>query len=136
MRDDLQAGVEPVLHEGSERLSSVGLVGPDDRQVREAPGERCQKQPGSLSVVPVGGEHGDGEQEAFGVDEDVALASVYALSAVVSPAPPFSVVFTDWLSMMAALGSLRLPVWSRSRPRSTSLARSQTPVSRHWRNRS
>jgi hypothetical protein len=38
------------------------------------------------------------------IDNDVPLAPIYLLAAVVAARPPFSVVFTDWLSMIPALG--------------------------------
>jgi hypothetical protein len=39
----------------------------------------------------------------------VTLATVDLLAHVVSMGPPFSVVFTDWLSMIPALGSSSRP---------------------------
>jgi ABC-type oligopeptide transport system substrate-binding subunit len=44
------------------------------------------------------------KQETECVDDDVPLAPIYLLAAVVAAWPPFSVVFTDWLSMIPALG--------------------------------
>ena len=41
--------------------------------------------------------------------------------------------FTDWLSMMAALGVASRPSTSRTRASSASAARSQVPPSRHFR---
>ena len=62
------------------------------------------------------------------------LASGYPFTSVVASRPPFSVVFTDWLSMMAALGVAYRPAASRTRVRKASSTRSQVvPSSRHFR---
>jgi hypothetical protein len=39
------------------------------------------------------------------------------------------VVFTDWLSRIAALGSASRPIWTRHCRRNVSLTRSQVPSS-------
>ena len=56
----------------------------------------------------------DAEQQARGVDRDVALAALDLLSRVVAARPPFSVVLTLWVSMIAALGLGSRPFCSRS----------------------
>ena len=57
----------------------------------------------------------DAEQQAGRVDRDVTLAALDLFTRVVAPRPPFSVVLTLWLSMMAALGLASRPSRSRSR---------------------
>ena len=64
---------------------------------------------------------------------DVPLASGYPFASVVPSGPPFSVVFTDWLSMMAALGVASRPAFSRTRDRRAFSTRSQVPSSRQLR---
>jgi hypothetical protein len=68
------------------------------------------------------------QQEAGGVDRDVALPALDLLGGIVAARPPLSVVFTLWVSMMAALGLGSLP--SRSRSITTRWWRiaSQTPA--------
>ena len=68
-----------------------------------------------------------------GVHYDVALASRHPFARVIASGPPFSVVFTDWLSMMAALGVASRPSLSRTTGRSASSTRSQVPSPRHFR---
>src|SRR5262245_48906498 len=46
--------------------------------------------------------------------------------------PPTSVVFTDWLSIQAALGVGSRPSWTRTRVRSRLRILVHVPSSRHW----
>ena len=48
------------------------------------------------------------------IDSDVSFAPVDLFAVVASPLPPFWTVFTDWLLMMAMLGSADLPAFSRT----------------------
>jgi len=77
--------------------------------------------------------HDDNQEQPEDIDDDVARAPADALAAVRAPGPPFSVVFTVWLSMIPALGSRVRPEASRRSPRSVSCIRSQTPARRQVR---
>jgi hypothetical protein len=46
----------------------------------------------------------DTPQETRRLNEEMALATVECLGAIVAVAPPFAVVLTVWASMMAAEG--------------------------------
>jgi hypothetical protein len=54
------------------------------------------------------------QQQARGVDRDVALPALDLLGRVVAARPPFSVVFTLWVSTIAAVGLGSRPSRSRS----------------------
>ena len=54
-------------------------------------------------------------------------------ASVIAARPPFSVVLTDWLSMIAPLGVASRPSLSRTIGRSASSTRSQVPSLRHFR---
>jgi hypothetical protein len=54
------------------------------------------------------------EQQARGIDPDVPLPAPDLLGRVVAAGPPFSVVLTLWVSMIAAVGLGSLPSRSRS----------------------
>jgi hypothetical protein len=73
-----------------------------------------QQIPGAVGVLDIGGMDKDTEQEARGIDPDMALAALDLLGGIVAARPPFSVVLTLWVSMMAALGLASRPSLSRS----------------------
>jgi len=77
---------------------------------------------GAIAVLRVGGDHLDGEQMAFGVDDGIALDALGFLARIIADRvdrdPPFSVAFATWVSMMAAVGSRSLPQASRHFSRS------------------
>jgi hypothetical protein len=73
-----------------------------------------QQIPGAVGVLNIGGVNEDTEQEAGGIDPDMALAALDLLGSVVAARPPFSVVLTLWVSMIAAVGLASRPSVSRS----------------------
>lgn len=111
----------------------VGRIDPDLSQPREPVPEACQEQFGPVPIRHMGWMDQDRQQQTRGVDEDVALAPIYLLAAVVPPDPPFSVVLTDWLWRIAPVGWAFRPCRSRARSRNTVWMRSQVPSSRQRR---
>ncbi len=73
-----------------------------------------QQGPGAVGVLDIGGVDDDAEQEAGGIDPDMALAALDLLGGIVAAWPPFSVVLTLWVSMMAAVGLASRPSFSRN----------------------
>jgi hypothetical protein len=73
-----------------------------------------QQIPGAVGVLDIGGMDEDTEQEAGGIDPDMALAALDLLGGIVAARPPFSVVLTLWVSMMTAVGLASRPSVSRS----------------------
>ena len=67
-----------------------------------------QNQKGAVAVLYVGRVDGDGEDQAEGVDEEMALLALDLLARVIArrvdARPPFSAPFTLWLSITPALG--------------------------------
>jgi len=72
----------------------------------------------------------DDEAAAVGVDQRVALAPINLLARIVTRGPPASVVFTLWLSIIAADGLASRPTRSRSAITSAWFIRSKRPSSR------
>jgi hypothetical protein len=111
--DDLQDPVPqragPVDH-----LGGASPIGPDPVEPGELSDRLGQHQLGPVAVLDVGGVDDDGQEQAHRVYDDVPLASLDLLAGVVAARPPFSAVFTDWLSMIAAEGVGFRPSWTRT----------------------
>ena len=75
----------------------------------------------------------DSQPQSYRVHGDVTLATHHFLTSIIATRPPFSVVFTDWLSMIAALGVGLLPSDCRTLGRSASWTPSHVPSSVHLR---
>jgi hypothetical protein len=92
---------------------------------------------GAVAVADITGGHPHSEQQAKAVDEQVALAAVDLLGAVLGavkavPAPR-SVILTLWLSRIPALGVGSRPWRRRSCSRSTVRICAQRPSRRQSR---
>ncbi len=107
--------------------AGVGCVSPDYLEPGEPAQQLGHHQPGPVPVLNVGGVNDHGQDQTRGVHYYVALASRHPLARVIAARPPFSVVFTDWPSMMAPLGVASRPSLSRTMGRSASSTRSQAP---------
>ena len=115
-------------HHPTDQLASVTSISPNQSQERKPSHQFVDNQPCSVSVLDVSGVDHDSQQQPYGIDGDVAFAAGHLLTSIIAARPPFSVVFTDWLSMMAALGVGSLPSKRRTFGRSTSWTRSHVPV--------
>jgi hypothetical protein len=74
----------------------------------------AQQVTGTIGVLNVGGMNNDAEQQAGGVDRDMPFAALDLLRRIPAARAPFSVVFTLWVSITAALGLGSRPSRSRS----------------------
>jgi hypothetical protein len=74
----------------------------------------AQQAPRAVGVLDVGGVDDDSQQQTGGVDRDVAFAAPDLLAGIIAARPPFSVVLTVCVSMMAAVGLASRPSRSRS----------------------
>ena len=74
-------------------------------------------QRAAIAILNVGGMHDGVDQQALRVDENVPLLTLNLLSRVVTRrinrSPPFSALFTLWLSMTATVGLASLEAASR-----------------------
>ena len=113
-----------------DELASVPSVSPDDLQSRKAGHECPEHRFGPIAVLNPRRMYHHDEEQPEDIDHDVALAPADALASIIAPGPPFSVVFTVWLSIIPALGSRVRPEASRRSPRKVSCIRSQTPARR------
>src|SRR5262245_46780452 len=67
------------------------------------------------------------EEEPAGIDKDMALAPLDLFMCIKPADPPLSVVLTDWLLMIPALGCRGLPAATRTLPRRRSCLSCQVP---------
>ena len=115
------------------QLTGVTSVRPYQLQVRKPSYQLIDDQLCAISVLDVSRMNHDGQQQPYGVHDDVTLAPHHLLTSIIATRPPFSVVFTDWLSMMAALGVGLLPSDCRTLGRSDLWTPSHVPSSVHLR---
>ena len=89
-------------------VSCVGAVGKQLFKKRMDAEERGQQQDATITILDVGRMHDGMQQQAQRVYKNVALLAFDLLSRIVTgrvdARPPFSALFTLWLSMMAAVG--------------------------------
>ena len=109
------------------QMPCVGSIRPDQLEPGESPQKLAQHQLGPIPVLNVRGMHNHRQQQPDGVNHDMALPSLHLLACVVATRSPFSVVFTLWLSIMAAEGVGYLPSNSRTLGRNASWIHSQVP---------
>jgi hypothetical protein len=98
-----------------DELPRVSAVGPDEAKPLPSLAEATEEELGSIAILDISGMNNDGDQQPERIDEEVPLSAVDLLARIVAMGPPFSVVLTDWLSMIPALGSRFRPAdWRRS----------------------
>ena len=105
-------------HGPAQLLAAVSAVGEDRLQEGKQPaGPAVQNQRGAVAVLYVGRMHDRVEDQAEGIDEQVALLALDLLARVIArrvdARPPFSAPFTLWLSIAPALGEASRPSSSR-----------------------
>ena len=88
---------------------------------------------GTLVIGEVGGQDQDTQQQAQHVYRDMPFASFDLFASVIATGPLFSVVLTDWLSRIAALGCEFLPSAIRSSVLNAIFIHSQIPSRRQIR---
>jgi hypothetical protein len=86
-------------------ISAVG----EERLQKRKHAEQCRhNENASIAILNVGWMNDGMEQEAYCIDENVPLLAFDLLARIVpvriNARPPFSALFTLWLSMMAAVG--------------------------------
>src|SRR5688572_6309371 len=86
-----------------------------------------------MTVVDIRRMHRHPQQRALRIDHDMALTAFHLLVGIIAAWPPFSVVLTLWLSIIAALGSGLRPCLMRQSARNPSLIRSHSPLAVHAR---
>ena len=103
-----------------DQFPRVAAIRPDQFQSRVQAPQLAEDEFGSVSVLNVRSMNGDRQDQAEDVNNNMPLATVDLLARVVPSRPPFSVVFTLWLSTMAAEGDTLRPAATRTLSRRAS----------------
>lgn len=111
----------------------VATINKDFQQVGQDCREPDEQQANPSGIGNVRSMDGNHEQQTQGVDGDMLFAALHFFAIIEPALPPFCVVFTDRLSMIATLGKGFLPACSRTRSRKTSWIMSHFPLNRHCR---
>jgi hypothetical protein len=97
--------------------SLIGAVGVQLLKKRKQALHRLQKCDAAIAVLNAGGMHDGMEQQTQRIYEYVALLALDLLARVIAmridAGPPFSALFTLWLSMIAAVGLASRSSFSR-----------------------
>ena len=86
----------------------IGRVGKQLLQERMRPEQGRKQQDAAVAILDVGGMNDGVQQQTQRVYENMALLALDLLARIIAmridAGPPFSALFTLWLSMMAAVG--------------------------------
>jgi uncharacterized membrane protein YedE/YeeE len=82
----------------------VAAVGPDQADEREEGARDLRRRSTAVAVLDIAGMGFDKQGASIAIDQSMTLAPRDLLACIVAARPPLSVVFTLWLSMIAALG--------------------------------
>ena len=86
-----QFGLDPL----GKAAALVATMRPDQVEPGKDPAQRSQQHFAALLVLDVGFMHQHLQDQASGLDQDVTLAPLDLLAAVVAAPPPFWLVLTD-----------------------------------------
>ena len=106
------------VRQGAVKLwSLIGAVGEQFFQERKQ-AEHCREQrQAAIAILNIGGGDQAVQQQALGVDQNMALLALDQLARIeavrVDASPPFSALFTLWLSTMQAVGLASRSAFSR-----------------------
>jgi hypothetical protein len=114
-----------------DQFSSVSPIGPNEPDTQIGIAYQREEYFGAVSILNVGCMNDYGNNQPQRVYEQMPFAAIDLLAGIISMEPPFSVVLTDWLSRMAALGSASRPSAMRTWDRSASWTCVHVPSRRH-----
>ena len=104
-------------HGAAKHRALITAIGVEFQQERIHSEHGRHDQRAAIAILNVGGVHDGVDQQALRIDENVPLLALDLLSRVVTRPidrrPPFSALFTLWLSITAAVGLASLQAASR-----------------------
>jgi hypothetical protein len=114
-----------------DQFPCVSPIRPNELDAQVRVPDQSEKHSSTVAILDVGSMNHYSNNQSKRVYEEMPFAAVDFLAGIISMEPPFSVVLTDWLSRIAALGSASRPSATRSRVRNTSWTRVHIPSRRH-----
>jgi len=91
-----------------EACTLISAIGVEIEEKRIKAEQRGHQKHAAVAILDIGGMHDGVHQEALRVDENMPLLALDLLARIVAmrvdTRPPFSALFTLWLSMIAAVG--------------------------------
>jgi hypothetical protein len=96
------------------KCPGIAAINPYSFQPPKSVSKFLQNQPTAIAILNVSGVYYHNQNQPEGINEQVPLTPGNLLSSVITAAPPFSAVFTLWLSMIPALGVGLCPAWRRT----------------------
>jgi hypothetical protein len=114
-----------------DQFPCVSPISPDEPDAQRGITYQIEKDFRSVTILNVGCMHDYSNNQPERVYEEMPFAAVNFLAGIISMEPPFSVVLTDWLSRIAALGSASRPSATRTRVRNASWTCAHIPSRRH-----
>jgi hypothetical protein len=130
---NLQAEVVAVS-QGKDPLDEfpcVSPISPNKLDAQDRIPYQMENHFGPVAILNVGCMNDYGNNQPKRVYEEMPFATIDFLTGIVSMEPPFSVVLTDWLSRIAALGSASRPSAMRTWVRNESWTCAHIPSRRH-----
>jgi len=95
----------------------IGAVGEQFSEKGEQAEQRRQERATAVAILNVGGGDDAVQEQALRIDQNMALLALDQLARIEAVAidarPPFSALFTLWLSIMQAVGLASRPPFSR-----------------------
>jgi hypothetical protein len=114
--DDLQSN--PLSRQiGGEFVTAVAAIGEDVADEGKQAAGLFDEVHGAVAILNAGWENLDAKQQSYRIDKRVPFDALDLFSRIVAngipAAAPFSVAFTAWVSMIAAVGDASRPSASR-----------------------
>ena len=128
----LQAAAQPFPHPFRQR-AAIRAISPNQPPPRHLARQFPQYRPGAIAVRHIRRGRYCRQRQPRRIYHNMTLAARHFFAGIVTARPTFSVVFTDWRSIMAASGSGWRPSLYRSCWRKAPFACCQTPALRQVR---
>ena len=100
-----------------ENRSLIGAVGKQLHEEWKLTEQRRQQQDAAVAILNAGGMHDGVQQQAQRIDQNMPLLALDQLAGIepvrIDAGPPFSALFTLWLSITQAVGLASRPICSR-----------------------